>query len=388
MQLIEVTTSKHIKEFLKLPVRLYKDEPNWIRPLNIHIEEIFDPKKNKLFKQKGKCIRWLLQNAQGEVIGRVAAFINPKTVKKGNEQPTGGMGFFECINDQEAANTLFDACKNWLAEQGMEAMDGPINFGERDAWWGLLADGFHIEPNFRMGYHMPYYQTLFETYGFQVYFKQYTYGRDIMGPVEEKIHRKAKMIQEDGNYRFVNIDKKQLDKFAEDFCTIYNKAWGGHGVGAIKLMQAKAIMKQFKPIMDEKIVLFGYYKDEPAAFFINLPELNQNFKHLNGSFNLWSKLKFIINKRMGVGRKCFGLIFGVVPEHQKKGLDGAMIMRFKEIIQIEHRRYDDFEMNWIGDFNPKMMNVAKQVAGEIVKTHHTYRYLFDQTKEFKRMRII
>ena len=388
MKLIEVNSPKLIKEFLQLPVRIYKDEPNWIRPLNQDIENTFKPEKNKAYKKNAKCIRWILQDSTGLTIGRVAAFINPKTVNKGNDQPTGGIGFFECINDQNAANMLFDSCKNWLADNGMEAMDGPINFGDREAWWGLLVDGFHIEPNYRMDYHMPYYQRLFENYGFQVYFKQYTYGRKIMGPVEDKVLRKNEMIKEDGNYHFENISKKHLDKYASDFCEIYNKAWAGHGVPAIKLIQAKAIMKQFKPVMDEKLVLFAYYKNEPAAFFINLPELNQIFKHLNGKFGWWSKLRFLWLKRTGACRKCFGLVFGVVPEHQKKGLDGAMVMRFKHIVQVEHPKYDDFEMNWIGDFNPKMMNVASQVGGDIVKTHHTYRYLFDQTKEFKRMRIL
>ena len=372
-----------------LPVRLYKDDPYWIRPLDIHIEEVFDPKKNKLFKRKGsKCIRWILQDTNGQIIGRVAAFINPKTANKGG-QPTGGMGFFECIDSQEAANLLFNSCREWLKENGMEAMDGPINFGEREAWWGLLVEGFDIEPNFRMGLHKPYYQQLFENYGFEVYFKQYTYGRPIMGAVDDKIHRKSGLIADDPDYKIVNINKKELDKFAQDFCDIYNKAWGGHkGVAGIKLAQAKNMMAQFKPIMDEKIILFAYYKEEPVAFFINLPELNQTFKHLNGSFNWLSKIKFMWYKYRKVCRKCFGVVFGVVPEHQRKGLDGAMISRFKHIIQVEYRQYDDFEMNWIGDFNPKMMVVAQQVSGTIIKTHHTYRYLFDRTKEFKRMPII
>ena len=49
------------------------------------------------------------------------------------------MGFFECINDESVAFAMFDKCKAWLQERGMEAMDGPINFGERDRWWGLVV---------------------------------------------------------------------------------------------------------------------------------------------------------------------------------------------------------------------------------------------------------
>src|SRR5689334_20280529 len=113
MKIIEVTTPQHAREFLLLPVKLYKNEPAWIRPLDKDIESVFDPEKNKTFRH-GTSIRWILQNNTGETIGRVAAFVNEKTVHKGNDQPTGGMGFFECINDRDTAFLLFDQCKTWL----------------------------------------------------------------------------------------------------------------------------------------------------------------------------------------------------------------------------------------------------------------------------------
>ena len=163
MKIIEVKTPPQKREFLMVPVRLYANEPNWIRPLDKDVENVFSPDKNKTFKN-GECIRWLLQNEQGETIGRVAAFVNNKTVSKGNDQPTGGMGFFECINNQTAAFLLFDSCKKWLQLKGMEAMDGPINFGSRDRWWGLLVDGYEKEPNYQCNYNFPYYKDFFEAY--------------------------------------------------------------------------------------------------------------------------------------------------------------------------------------------------------------------------------
>src|SRR5687767_14237169 len=113
MKIEEVRSPQQIHEFLMLPVRLYKNEPHWIRPLDKDIESVFDPEKNKAFRH-GECVRWILINEKKETIGRVAAFVNNKTVKKGNDQPTGGMGLFECINDQQAAFMLFDTCKTWL----------------------------------------------------------------------------------------------------------------------------------------------------------------------------------------------------------------------------------------------------------------------------------
>ena len=173
MQLREVVSEQDKKEFNKLPMRLYKNTPNWIRPLDADVEGVFDKEKNRAFHH-GECIRWILSNDKGEVIGRVAAFINQKTANKGNEQPTGGMGFFECTENREAAFLLLDQCKSWLQQKGMEAMDGPINFGTRELWWGLLVEGYERPPNYRCTYNFPYYKDFFEAYGFQVYFYQLT----------------------------------------------------------------------------------------------------------------------------------------------------------------------------------------------------------------------
>lgn len=387
MQILEVNDKKTAKEFLLLPVKLYKNEHNWIRPLDKDINGVFDPKVNKFFRN-GECVRWILKDAAGKVIGRIAAFINKKTVNKDNDQPTGGVGFFECIDDQEAANLLFDAGKKWLEERDIEAMDGPINFGDRDTWWGLLIDGFDRPPNYQCNYNPPYYKTLFQNYGFEVYFKQFTFGRPVMDPLSDRLYEKAEVAKKNADYTFRHIEKKHLKKYAEDFRTVYNDAWARHpGVAEMSSLQANAIIKKMKPIMDEKIMWFGYHNDQPVGFYINIPELNQVFKHVNGKLNLIGKLKFLYHKLMKTNKKMIGLVFGISPKHQGKGVDGALIMAIRDVIQETYTRYEQLEMNWIGDFNPKMIKVVEQVGGDVVKTHHTYRYLFDRTKEFKRMPI-
>jgi hypothetical protein len=95
------------------------------------------------------------------VIGRIAAFTNSKYINKGTDFKTGGIGFFDCINDQAVADVLFDTAKAWLQSKGMEAMDGPINFGDRDKWWGLMVEGFDDEPMYGMSFNPPYYERSF-----------------------------------------------------------------------------------------------------------------------------------------------------------------------------------------------------------------------------------
>jgi GNAT superfamily N-acetyltransferase len=388
MKLKEVNSEKDKQEFLQLPVRLYKNTLKWIRPLDEDVEAVFNEKKNKAFHH-GECIRWILFDDHNQVIGRVAAFVNQKTVNKGNDQPTGGIGFFECIEDKEAAFLLFDQCKSWLQEKGMEAMDGPINFGNRDRWWGLLIDGFDREPNYQCNYNFPYYQRFFEDYGFQVYFYQLTFGRPIEGPLDEKLYKKAAIIEKDPDYKFGYVRKSEWGSLPGLIREVYNRAWAKRGeIPELTEAQAKHLVKQMKPIMDEKLLWFGYYKNEPVAFFLSLPEVNQIFKHVNGKMNILGKLKFLAHKFLKTDKKAFGILFGVVPEHQGRGVDGAIIETFRKMAHGKGFNYTEYEMNWIGDFNPKMIRVVEQINAQVVKRHATYRKLFDESKPFKRMPII
>lgn len=388
MQLSEVTTRDQKKEFLHLPVRLYANEPNWIRPLDKDIENVFDKEKNKTFRH-GDCCRWILTDGHGKTIGRVAAFVNQKTVSKGNDQPTGGMGFFECINDKEAAFKLFDQCKSWLQSKGMEAMDGPINFGNRDRWWGLLVEGFDKEPNYQCNYNFHYYQQLFEAYGFQTYFKQLTFARKIMEPLSERLKQKAEMLAGDPDYEFRHINKGEVPKLGEYIREVYNKAWAKRSeIPELTKLQADLIVKQMKPIMDLRLLYFGFYKGQPVSFFLSLPEINQIFKYVNGKLDVIGKIKFLWHQFRKTNRKAFGILFGIVPEQQGKGLDGAMVLASRVVLQDKYKRYDEYEMNWIGDFNPKMIIVVEQVGARVSKTHITYRKLFDETKPFRRHPIL
>lgn len=388
MKILEVTTPALAKEFIKLPVKLYKGEKHWIRPLDKDVEEVFDEKKNKYFRH-GECTRFLLQDNKSKTIGRVAVFINKKAIKSknslGQELRTGGMGFFECINDKEAAFKLFDTCKEWLEARDMNSMDGPVNFGERDTWWGLLAKGHEIDPNYKMPWTFPYYQNLFEEYGFQLYFRQLTFGRGVNEPLEPRYKEKADRIAKDPRYTFKTMNRKELERFTEDFRTIYNKAWVRHaGVREMSSLQAKALMKQMKPILDPDIVYFAYYDGEPVAFFLNLPEVNQIMKYMNGKLDWIGKLKFLYHKMMHTNKKMVGRGFGVAPEHQGKGLEAAIVEYCREWVQGKIRgRYLDYEMNWIGDFNPKMVRIAATIGNE-VKVHHTYRKIFDPSVTFER----
>ena len=392
MQLVEVNSPILEKEFIEVNVQINKNDPNYIQPLDKDILEVFDRKKNKAFRH-GDAIRWILKTDSGEPIGRIAAFVNEKYKNKGDDVRVGGIGFFDCINDQAAADMLFDVARHWLLQRNMEAMDGPINFGERDRWWGLLVDGFE-PPVYCLNYNQPYYKQLFESYGFNNFYNQACFALKVGVRQQEKLYTRHAQCAKNPDLSAAHIRKDQLDKFARDFCIVYNKAWAGHG--GLKQIEERTVRKMFqtmKPVMDERIIWFVYNKGEPVGTWLNLPDLNQWFKYLHGKFGLWEKLRFLWIKKTRKCDKMIGLVFGVVPEWQGKGVDSFMIVEGCKLIQGltinngEYRLgkpiYSDCEMQWIGEFNPIMINVAESLDTYRNRTLTTYRYLFDRTKEFK-----
>lgn len=387
-RLVEVTSRKQIKEFLNVPGPLYKNDKNWIRPLDRDIEKIFDHGENRFFKN-GEAKRWVLHNESGHPVGRIAAFYNRNNVFE-NEQPTGGIGFFECENNQEAANLLFDTGKNWLKEKGMSAMDGPINFGMRDYFWGCLSDGFH-EPIYNMPYNHPYYCQLFENYGFRNYFNQYTYQLNVKDGVRPQIVReKAARLLKRRNYRFETFDWKKAEQYAEDIPHIHNLGWAKfQGVPEMSKTQARNIIKELKPILDTRTIIFGYYQDEPVAFFVMIPDLFQIIRNFNGKFGTFQKLRLLFDlKVLQKADRLIGVIFGVVPQHQGKGVEAGLVMRLEEEVFKHGFPYNYLQMNWIGDFNPGMIKMVEQLGGKRYKTHVTYRYLFDPSQPYHRAAVV
>ncbi|RFM26710.1 hypothetical protein [Deminuibacter soli] len=383
MQLIEVNNAAEAREFIEVNVLMNRHNPKYIRPLDSEVNDVFNPAVNKLYKY-GETKRWILKDDTGKLIGRIAAFTNSKYVNKGTEFATGGAGFFDCINNQEAANMLFNAAAEWLKSKGMEAMDGPINFGDRDKWWGLMVDGFDVEPVYGMGFNPPYYQQLFEGFGFQNYYNQYYYAMGVNDPLPARFPERHAKFKAKAGYEARHISIKNLDKHAEEFATVYNAAWAQHGEAKeITKEQVVKLFNKMKLIMDERLIWFAYYKDEPIAMWINIPDLNQYFKHFNGKLGLLQKLRLLLMKRNNACRVFTGVAFGIVPKYQALGVDSFMIYEGALLIQNKGW-YDRYEMGWGGDWNPKMLNIYKNLGATQSRHLITYRYMLNKDIPFER----
>ena len=370
------------KAFLRVPGVLYRDDPVWVCPLDKEIESIFDPAANVYFRH-GEAIRWILRDDSGKLIGRVAAFIDHNSAG-GHEQPTGGMGFFECVHDQEAADMLFSAARDWLESRGMEAMDGPVNFGETDKYWGLLVEGF-THPSYEIAYNFPYYRELFENYGFRTYFKQEGFHLDITRPLPPRFERIASRVADNPAYTFRHFSWKHEDELVRDFVTVFNEAWASfkENFKPLEVSYIKKTLKKARAILEEEFIWIAYAEGKPIAIYLMYPDVNQILKHLNGKLDLPSMLKFLWLRQRKTMTRARGVLMGVIPAYQGRGIEAGIILQLARIFKNKPH-YTEIEFSWVGDFNPKMRKIFIGVGCESVKHYITYRYLFDRNKPFKR----
>ena len=385
-RLKEVASLCDAKMWLRLDRKIYENTPAWVCPLDCDIEKVFDPKCNHLF-EGGEAVRWIALDENGEAVGRIAAFYNREQAKVSDNM--GCCGFFESIDDQEVANLLFDAAREWLSERGLEGMDGPVNFGSRDSWWGLLVEGFEYQPLYGNNYHLPYYKVLFENYGFKNYFNQNSYIWRVEGGVLSDIAlEKAHRVLSNPDYRIEDVSRADLAVAAENLRTIYNKAWSLFtGVKPMSEAEAQKLMRTLKPIIDPHLIYFAYHNDEPIGFFVMVPDLNRVIGKFNGRFGIIEKLRLMWDLKVRkASDRVFGIIFGITPEFQGKGIESAIMTHILETyIRQGRSSYKEFEFAWIGDFNPVMNRmIERYVCASKHKMHTTYRYIFDRTREFER----
>ncbi|HEX2920673.1 MAG TPA: hypothetical protein VHO50_05860 [Bacteroidales bacterium] len=381
MRITEVLARKDKKKFLDFPKELYSDDPNWICPLDSGIESIFDPKKNHAFKH-GQATRWLLTDDNGKIIGRVAAFID-NVRSAANNQPTGGIGFFEVIDDKAAAFMLFETAKNWLSSKGIYAMDGPVNFGENDNNWGLLVDGF-VQQAYGMPYNKSYYKVFFEEYGFRNYFEQYSYHVPV-DKFPDRIMKIAEWISKRPGYSFKHFEMKNSAKYVNDIVEIYNATWSVFKDDFTPLDPAilEESLKKAEFIIDEELIWFGYFNGKPISFFILFPDVNQILRHLNGKLNIMNLVKLLYYKITHEMTRMRAVVGGVHPGYQNSGVESAIFLQLYKVF-VKKPWYKELELSWVGDFNPKMISIYEAIGSKRAKTHVTYRYMINKDLKFVR----
>lgn len=364
-----VTTESDRMRFIKSQWNFYKDDKNWVAPLIDERKKLLSTTKNPIY-QHAKLEMFLAERGN-EVVGRIAAITNGNHNKKFNDK-VGFFGFFECENNQETADKLFDAAHTWLRKQGMTASRGPVNPSMNDEA-ALLVEGFDTPPVLLTTYNPKYYADLIERAGYVKAKDMYAYRLRHENYQNDKMKRLQAAIRERYNItiREINMkDKAQLQKDANTIKEIYNAAWAENwGIVPFTDAEFAALVNDLKPVADPRIIYFAEVDGKTVGFMLALPDINQVMIH-NRSGSLLGAGWHLVTKRKQVDL-CRIIVMGVLPEYQKFGVDAVMYYEIEERSRTSYPAGG--EASWIAEDNEAMNRaLTKTMNAERYKTYRIY----------------
>lgn len=360
-----VVTSNDTDRFIKFLWKIYDGDQHWVPPLLMDRRKLIDKNKNPFYKHAD--VEFFLAEREGEVVGRIAAIVNHNHIKEHNEN-IGFFGFFECVNDQQVANTLFDATRRYLKGKGVNAVRGPVNPSVNDEY-GLLVDGFDLSPTVLMPYNPHYYLTLIEHYGFKKAKDLYAYLLDQDTVYSERLERANKIVKERNKLVFRSLDMKDFKRDVGMIKEVYNAAWERNW-GEVPMTddEIDAMAKDLKPIVVPDLVIFAEVKNKPIGFALSVPDINIALKYNKKGRLLPGLVRLFLHKKEINLVRIIAL--GVLPEYRTTGAAGALF--YETAVRAKNLGYHYGEASWILEDNVSMVKGAEAMNGTITKRYRIY----------------
>jgi hypothetical protein len=368
LQVVKVESKSDLKEFIRLPWSLYKDDPNWIPPLILERRMQLSP-KNPYFEHAKFC-SWITYR-NGKPVGRISAQIDRLHIDR-YQDATGFFGMLEAEDDSLTFRALLSTAESWLRNQGMQRISGPFNLSINQEL-GLLVDGFDTPPSLMMGHARPYYADRIEKDGYQK-------EKDLLAYIintDSKMTAAAKRITARAKDR-IHIRRLQKSNFVNELeiiRNIFNDAWSQNW-GFIPWTEAEFehLGKDLKMLADEELVKIAEVDGKPAAFMVLLPNINEIIQDLNGRLLPFGWLKLLWRLKVKYPKSARIPLMGVRSQYHDSLMGAALA--FGVIADTQQpalkRGIKEVELSWILEDNKGMRNVIESINGRVYKTYRIY----------------
>ncbi len=376
LEIRPVDGPRDLDAFIKLPWRLYRNEPNWVPPLIAERRKMLDRERNPFFAHAEA--EYFLAERDGRLVGRVSAQVDHH-LNAFQDNRWGLFGFFECEDDPEAATALLAAAEGWLRVRERDRMVGPMSFTTNDEC-GVLVEGFDHLPTILTDWTHRYYPALLEGAGLAkamdlLMWKLYVDKRDRVHPA---IWQMAHEVGEKHGITVRHMRKRDLEAEIGRFLEVYNAAWERNwGFVPLTEEEVRHYAKDLKPILDENWALIAETADgEVVGAALTLPDYNQVLRHLNGRLLPIGWAKALWYRRKIDRVRVFAL--GVKRSYQHTGVAARMYeMHFDS---AEATRQKGGEMGWILESNTAMNRAMEGMGGTVNRRYRTYERILDDDR--------
>jgi GNAT superfamily N-acetyltransferase len=370
LEIRPVSSKRELNTFIKLPWRLYRNEPNWVPPLLFDRKRFFDRGRNPFFKHAD--VEFFLAWRGEEPVGRITAQID-RHFNEFQQHDWGMFGFFECEDDPEAAGALLSAASDWLAARGRDRMVGPMDFTTNDEC-GVLVEGYDLLPTVLTNWHHPYYPGLIEGAGLTKAMDLYMWTLEVAerSSVSRVIWRAAADVERKYGITVRPMRKKDMEAEIGRFLEVYNAAWERNwGFTPLTEDEVRHYAKDLKPVLDENWAFIAEKDGEPVAAALTLPDYNQVLIHLNGRLLPFGWAKALYYKGKIDRVRVFAL--GVKPEYQHTGIGAKLYEMHYDAAERTNQKKG--ETGWILESNKSMNRAMERMGGRIVRTYRVYEKL-------------
>ncbi len=364
MNIEAVTTPQQQQQFLDVPWRVYKDDPNWVPPLRSSIAKQLAP--DNPFFEYGE-LQQFIATENGEAVGRIVAAIN-RRLNESEGKIVGIFGYFECIDDFEVARSLLKAAEDWLRDRGAVVLRGPIDLYTHNNCL-FLVEGFDSPPYMMMPYNPPYYPEFLERDGWYKAKDAYAYDFS-MNPLENKYEKAHRIACKSGiTFRPVRIKGEGFDRDCLDIYRIFTETFS-HSWSASPRTEAEFIAeaKDLKQVVDPDIFPIAEYDGEMVGFCMTLPDYNIAFKHIDGKLDLWGILKLLWYRRQIDRARTIAIC--CLPEYRRKMVSAALVYELME--GGKKRGYKRAELSWVWQDNLLSRRITEAAGGVAYKTYRMY----------------
>lgn len=358
VDVVEVESSAQLKAFITYPNKLYADDPNYVTPLLAERKEFFDKKSNPFYRSAKTQL--FLAMREGEVVGRIATCISYRHNEYHDEQ-TGFFGFLDTPDEYEIAQTLLKVAMITLKKAGMDRMRGPMNFSTNHEC-GFLVEGFDSPPMVMMTYNAPYQVKLAEKFGLKKAQDLLAYQLTEESGIPPRLQAVVERLKHRSKVTIRQIDMSNFDRELAVVQEIYDSGWANNwGFVPMDKAEFRHMAKSLKQILDPRIVTIAEHEGKPIGFSLALPDINQALIHLKGRLFPFGLLKLLwhtkIRNKINQARM---VIFGVIPEYQKRGIDSLLFV--ETFNRGTTHGYTTGELSWILESNEMMCRAAEQMG--------------------------